>query len=176
MLLLSRFSHAADPSAALVSSGATAGLVRYLSLHPEPSGRCLRLLHRLSCNPNCLQALLRTGAAALIQHHLCREGQKLKQVERRQSERVRAKVRQLGEKTSFVSPTSGPGDVCPSTGSAPFTPLLTPPSLSIGLSLLSNLRVQCESAFGAGVLTHVMLSGSDTERVNCALSLPLISR
>lgn len=53
---------------------------------------------------------------------------------------------------------------------------LTLPSLFTGLSLLNNLRVQCESAFGTGVLTHVMLSGSDSERMNCALSLPLISR
>lgn len=100
LLLLSRFSHAADPSAALVSSGATAGLLRYLSLHPEPSGRCLRLLHRLSCNPNCLQALLRTGAAALIQHHLCLGVEGPGQPEQRQSERIRAKIRHLGEKTS----------------------------------------------------------------------------
>lgn len=97
LLLLSRFSHAADPSAALISSGAAAGLLHYLSQHPEPSGRCLRLLHRLSCNPNCLQALLRTGAPALIHHHLCRE----REGDSRQSERIKGKIRQLGETTSL---------------------------------------------------------------------------
>lgn len=50
------------------------------------------------------------------------------------------------------------------------------PLVSVGASLLSNLRVQCESGFGSGVLAHVMLSGSDSDKVNCALSLPLISR
>lgn len=50
------------------------------------------------------------------------------------------------------------------------------PTVSAGVSLLNNLRVQCESAFGAGVLAHVMLSGSDSDRMNCALSLPLVSR
>lgn len=48
--------------------------------------------------------------------------------------------------------------------------------VSAGVSLLDNLRVQCESGFGAGVLAHVMLSGSDADKMNCALSLPLISR
>lgn len=45
-----------------------------------------------------------------------------------------------------------------------------------GVALLNNLRVQCESGFGSGVLAHVMLSGSDSDKLNCALSLPLISR
>lgn len=50
------------------------------------------------------------------------------------------------------------------------------PTVCAGVSLLNNLRVQCESGFGAGVLAHVMLSGSDSDRMNCALSLPLVSR
>uniref|UniRef100_A0A3Q2YUC0 Armadillo repeat containing 5 n=1 Tax=Hippocampus comes TaxID=109280 RepID=A0A3Q2YUC0_HIPCM len=134
LLLLSRFSHAADPSPFLVTSGTVRGLLCYLSQHQDPSSRCFRLLCRLTCNPSCLRALLRTGAVALIHHHLCqRDGGA-----RRQQERVGAKVKQLG------------------------------------VTLLNNLHVQCESAFGAGVLAHVMLSGSESDRVNCALSLPLI--
>lgn len=48
--------------------------------------------------------------------------------------------------------------------------------VSAGISLLNNLRVQCESGFGSGVLAHVMLSGSVSDKMNCALSLPFISR
>lgn len=48
--------------------------------------------------------------------------------------------------------------------------------VSVGLALLNNLRVQCESWFGSGVLTHVMLSGSESDKLNCALSLPLVNR
>ncbi|CAG5897298.1 unnamed protein product [Menidia menidia] len=136
LLLLSRFSHAGDPSGALVSPGVVAGLLLYLTQHPDPSGRCLRLLARLSCNPTCLQALLRTGPAALIRHHLCQGGGGGGE---KQRGRVRAKVKQLG------------------------------------VSLLNNLRVQCESGFGSGVVAHVMLSGSESDRMNCALSLPFIS-
>lgn len=47
--------------------------------------------------------------------------------------------------------------------------------MSLGLALLSNLRVQCESGFGSGVLSHVMLSGSESDKLNCALSLPLVN-
>ncbi|XP_068192945.1 armadillo repeat-containing protein 5 [Antennarius striatus] len=138
LLLLSRFSHATDPSTALVSSGVLPGLLYYLTQHQDPSSRCLRMLCRLSCNPNCLQALVRTGSVALIHHHLCQRRRGL-EGEDRQTDRVKAKVKQLG------------------------------------VSLLNNLRVQCESGFGSGVLTHVMLSGSESDKRNCALSLPLIS-
>ncbi|GLD48969.1 armadillo repeat-containing protein 5 [Lates japonicus] len=138
LLLLSRFSHATDPSAALVTSGVMTGLLYYLTQHQDPSSRCFRMLCRLSCNPNCLQALVRTGSVALIRHRLCqREG--LFEGEERQTDRVKAKVKQLG------------------------------------VALLNNLRVQCESGFGSGVLAHVMLSGSESDKMHCALSLPLIS-
>ncbi|XP_034046321.1 armadillo repeat-containing protein 5 [Thalassophryne amazonica] len=138
LLLLSRFSHNTDPSAALVNAGVMSGLMYYLTQHQDPSNRCFRLLCRLSCNPNCLQALVRTGSVALIHHHLCQRERSF-EGEERQTNRVRAKVQQLG------------------------------------LALLSNLRVQCESGFGSGVLAHVMLSGSESDKMYCALSLPLIS-
>uniref|UniRef100_A0A668RHD9 BTB domain-containing protein n=1 Tax=Oreochromis aureus TaxID=47969 RepID=A0A668RHD9_OREAU len=138
LLLLSRFSHATDPSAALVSSGVMSGLLFYLTQHEDPSSRCFRMLCRLSCNPNCLQSLVRTGSVALIRHHLCQREEGFEGGDR-QTDRVKAKVKQLG------------------------------------VALLNNLRVQCESGFGSGVLAHVMLSGSDSDKLNCALSLPLIS-
>ncbi|XP_066498618.1 armadillo repeat-containing protein 5 [Hoplias malabaricus] len=140
LLLLSRFSHATDPSSALINAPVLSGLLYYLTQHQDPSGRCFRMLLRLSCNPNCLQPLVRTGAVALIRHALC-----LAQQERgshkkeRQSDRVKAKIRQLGQ------------------------------------GLLSNIRVQSETGFGSGVLAHVMLSGSESDRLFCALSLPLIT-
>ncbi|XP_059203958.1 uncharacterized protein armc5 [Centropristis striata] len=138
LLLLSRFSHATDPSAALISSSVMSGLLYYLTQHQDPSSRCFRMLCRLSCNPNCLQALVRTGSVALIRHHLCHRGEEF-EGEERQTDRVKAKVKQLG------------------------------------FALLNNLRVQCESGFGSGVVAHVMLSGSESDKMNCALSLPLIS-
>lgn len=97
LLLLSRFSHATDPSAALVSSGVMSGLLYYLTHHQDPSSRCLRMLCRLSCNPNCLQALVRTGSVVLINHHLCHRAGGF-EGEERQTDRVKAKVKQLGKR------------------------------------------------------------------------------
>ncbi|KAG5279686.1 hypothetical protein AALO_G00080490 [Alosa alosa] len=140
LLLLSRFSHASDPSATLVNSGVLSSLLYYLTHHKDPSGRCFRMLSRLSCNPNCLQALLRTGAVSMIHQDLCLRGSsiRVRRGQERQTDRVKAKVRQLG------------------------------------LGLLSNLRVQCEAGFGTGVMSHIMLSGIEVDRLFCALSLPLI--
>ncbi|XP_061079013.1 armadillo repeat-containing protein 5 isoform X2 [Conger conger] len=137
LLLLSRFSQCEDPSAALIHAGILPGLLYYLTQRQDPSARCFRMLVRLSCNPNCLQGLVKTGAAALIRLRLClREGLRDRDG---QTDRVKASTRQLGK------------------------------------TLLSNLRVQCESNFGSGVLSHIMLSGSDVDRLYCTLSLPLIT-
>ncbi|XP_036445710.1 LOW QUALITY PROTEIN: armadillo repeat-containing protein 5 [Colossoma macropomum] len=142
LLLLSRFSHATDPSGVLINAPVISGLLYYLTHHHDPSGRCLRMLGRLSCNPNCLQALIRTGAVALIRHRLClREVKRERDGKRndRQSDRVKAKIRQLGQ------------------------------------GLLSNVRVQSETGFGSGVLSHIVLSGSESDKLYCVLSLPLLT-
>lgn len=107
LLLLSRFSHATDPSPALVSPGIISGLLCYLTQHPDPSGRCLRMLCRLSCNPNCLEALVRTGSVVLIHHHLCQAGGGAAG-EEKQTERVKAKVKQLGRMDVAFSCSSKP--------------------------------------------------------------------
>lgn len=106
LLLLSRFSHASDPSTSLVNAGVLSGLLYYLTRHKDPSGRCFRMLSRLSCNPNCLQALLRTGAVALIRQDLCLRGgsARVARGQERQTDRVKAKVRQLGESPSSIIP------------------------------------------------------------------------
>ncbi|KAI7803780.1 putative armadillo repeat-containing protein 5 [Triplophysa rosa] len=135
LMLLSRFSHASDPSTSLINANVFSGLLLYLTQHHDPSGRCYRMLGRLSCNPNCLQALVRTGAVALIRQRLCVRGQ---ETGNKQSEKVKARITQLG------------------------------------LGLLCNLKVQSESGFGSGVLTHIMLSGSKSDKLYCVLSLPLI--
>lgn len=101
LLLLSRFSHATDPSAALVSSGVMSGLLYYLTRHQDPSSRCFRILCRLSCNPNCLQALVRTGSVALIHHHLCQRDGGL-EGEERDTDRMKDKVKQLGKIKIFT--------------------------------------------------------------------------
>lgn len=47
---------------------------------------------------------------------------------------------------------------------------------SAGEALLMNLCVQAESPFGMGVLTHMLLSGCESDQAASALALPLICR
>ncbi|XP_021563373.1 armadillo repeat-containing protein 5 isoform X2 [Carlito syrichta] len=67
LLLLSRFSQAPDPSGALVTGPALCGLLAYVTGAPgPPSPRVLRILARLTCNPACLEAFVRSYGAALL--------------------------------------------------------------------------------------------------------------
>ncbi|XP_003794275.1 armadillo repeat-containing protein 5 [Otolemur garnettii] len=67
LLLLSRFSQAPDPSGALVTSPALCGLLAYVTGAPgPPNPRALRILARLTCNPACLEAFVRSYGAALL--------------------------------------------------------------------------------------------------------------
>lgn len=67
LLLLSRFSQAPDPSGALVTGPALCGLLAYVTGAPgPPSPRALRILTRLTCNPACLEAFVRSYGAALL--------------------------------------------------------------------------------------------------------------
>ncbi|XP_021513579.1 armadillo repeat-containing protein 5 [Meriones unguiculatus] len=67
LLLLSRFSQASDPSGALVTGPALCGLLAYVTGAPgPPSPRALRILARLTCNPACLEAFVRSYGAALL--------------------------------------------------------------------------------------------------------------
>uniref|UniRef100_A0A8C3SFP2 Armadillo repeat containing 5 n=1 Tax=Chelydra serpentina TaxID=8475 RepID=A0A8C3SFP2_CHESE len=134
LLLLSRFSQAEDPSRSLVTGPVLRGLLAYVTGAPAPLPRCLRLLHRLTCNPVCLEAFVRCHAPSLLRAWLVLMGSPAPHL-----------------RVSLLLPLSGE-------------------------ALLCNLCVQAESAFGAGVLTHMLLSGAEADQVACAMALPLICR
>ncbi|XP_058872998.1 armadillo repeat-containing protein 5 [Acipenser ruthenus] len=150
LLLLSRFSQSLDPSPVLVTPLVLGGLLDYLTLSPDPSPRCFRLLGRLTCNPNCLEALVRIFGVSLIRTRLVLGVQPWErgggggggeeEGRRRRRREVEERVRELG------------------------------------ISLLRNLRVQSECPFGIGALSHMLLSGSECERVACAVALPFLCR
>ena len=71
LLLLSRISQMADPSAVLVTRPCIQVLLDYLSLVPERSPKCARLLNRLTTNPCCFEALVVKGIASWIHIQLC---------------------------------------------------------------------------------------------------------
>ncbi|XP_070584672.1 armadillo repeat-containing protein 5 [Erythrolamprus reginae] len=148
LLLLSRFSQAEDPSRSLVTSDTLQGLLRYVTGSPSPSSRCLRLLHRLTCNPACLEAFVRSHGPSLIRAWL---------ILGVSPEQVATAITGEGE-----DETRGSGDP------GRFKEL--------GEALLMNLCVQAESPFGVGVLTHMLLSGCESDQAASALALPLICR
>ncbi|XP_060112593.1 armadillo repeat-containing protein 5 [Heteronotia binoei] len=153
LLLLSRFSQAEDPSRSLVTPTVLRGLLHYVTGSPAPSSRCLRLLHRLTCNPTCLEAFVRSFGASLIRAWLV----------------LGVSPEQAASATAMEQEEEGPSN--PEAGhhnAGRFKDL--------GETLLMNLRVQAESPFGVGVLNHLLLSGSESDQVACALALPLICR
>uniref|UniRef100_A0A452HZK2 BTB domain-containing protein n=1 Tax=Gopherus agassizii TaxID=38772 RepID=A0A452HZK2_9SAUR len=145
LLLLSRFSQAEDPSRSLVTGPVLQGLLAYVTGAPAPLPRCLRLLHRLTCNPICLEAFVRCHAPSLLRAWLV-----------------------LGVPPEEAAAVGHETLRSPGSRHRQFKEL--------GETLLCNLCVQAESAFGAGVLTHMLLSGAEADQVACAMALPLICR
>ncbi|KAM4608184.1 armadillo repeat-containing protein 5 [Discoglossus pictus] len=70
LLLLSRFSQLADTSTILVCPKVLSGLLTYVTCHPHPSLRAARLLQRLTCDPSCLEAFIRTGSICILRARL----------------------------------------------------------------------------------------------------------
>ncbi|XP_026516830.1 armadillo repeat-containing protein 5 [Terrapene carolina triunguis] len=148
LLLLSRFSQAEDPSRSLVTGPVLRGLLAYVTGAPAPLPRCLRLLHRLTCNPVCLEAFVRCHAPSLLRAWLV-----------------------LGVPPEEAAAVGQETPRTPGSGHRHGRRFK-----ELGETLLCNLCVQAESAFGAGVLTHMLLSGAEADQVACAMALPLICR
>lgn len=150
LLLLSRFSQAEDPSRSLVTGPVLRGLLAYVTGAPSPSPRCLRLLHRLTCNPVCLEAFVRCYAPSLLRAWL---------------------VLGVSPEEAAAAAVGHERPRGPGSGHQDGRRFK-----ELGEALLCNLCVQAESPFGAGVVTHMLLSGSEADQVACAVALPLICR
>lgn len=70
LLLLSRFSQLSDSSSSLVSPPVLKGLLTYATCHPSPSDQATRILQRLTCDPLCLGAFIRTGSICTLRARL----------------------------------------------------------------------------------------------------------
>ncbi|XP_068100247.1 armadillo repeat-containing protein 5 [Hyperolius riggenbachi] len=138
VVLLSCFSQLSDSASCLVSHTVLKGLLTYLIYHPQPSNRAARLLQRLTCDPSCLEAFIRTGSICTLRARLL-----------------------LGE----------PRDAKGREGSRH-----PERARELGRIVLRNLRIQAESPFGVGLVTHMLVSGPQTDRQQCALCLPFIYR
>ncbi|KAM9305051.1 armadillo repeat-containing protein 5 [Gastrophryne carolinensis] len=136
LLLLSRFSQVSDPGSSLVSRPVLNALLTYITCHPQPSHRATRLLQRLTCDPFCLEAFIRSGGICMLRARLL-----------------------LNEPPDTEE--AGPH-------------LAT--ANQLGRLLLRNLRIQAESPYGVGLISHMIMSGPPSDRQQCALCLPFIYR
>ncbi|KAJ1126224.1 hypothetical protein NDU88_004632 [Pleurodeles waltl] len=159
LLLLSRFSQVVDPSSTLVTDSTLRGLLSYVARSVYPSPRCLRLLNRLTCNPNCLEAFIRTSGVALIRAQLIL-GLSLEDI-----------TTSLGG-----PPGEETGDPMQESSHQPQERWCDARMKELGETLIRNLSVQAESPYGVGTLTHLILSGSEVDKAACAMALPLICR
>ncbi|KAE8578701.1 hypothetical protein XENTR_v10023733 [Xenopus tropicalis] len=138
LLLLSCLSQLPESSSCLVSPTVLGGLLTYVTSHPHPCPRAARLLQRLTCDPACLEALIRTGGICTL--------------------RARLLLSEI------------PGSQNESNNRHPEL------AKELGHVLLRNLGIQAESPFGVGAVTHMLLSGPQSDRLQCALTLPYIYR
>ncbi|XP_006000911.1 armadillo repeat-containing protein 5 [Latimeria chalumnae] len=162
LLLLSRFSEVADPSGSLVTERTLQGLLDYLTLAVNPSPRCACLLKRLTCNPNCLEAFLRLHGPSVFRMRLIHGVCPLALKESAQQDRSLAGEMEGASEVEFLQKINDS--------------LSLGRNREIGEVLIRNLSVQAESPFGIGTLNHMLLSGSEPDRLACALALPLICR
>ncbi|OCT64522.1 armadillo repeat-containing protein 5 [Xenopus laevis] len=136
LLLLSCFSQLPESSPCLVSPTVLGALLTYVTCHPRPSPRAARLLQRLTCDPACFEAFIRTGGICTLRARL------------------------------LLSET--PGNKSESNNRHPEL------AKELGHVLLRNLGIQAESPFGVGAVTHMLRSGPQSDRLQCALTLPYI--
>lgn len=138
LLLLSRFSQLSDSSSCLVSPPVLKGLLTYVTCHPNPSDQAARILQRLTSDPLCLQAFIRTGSICTLRARLLL--QESPDGDEKERSRHPKRARKLGD------------------------------------VLMRNLCIQAASSFGVGLVSHMLVSGPQNDRQQCALCLPFIYR
>ncbi|CAI9623608.1 unnamed protein product, partial [Staurois parvus] len=114
------------------------GLLTYVACHPNPSNQAARILQRLTCDPLCLEAFIRTGSICTLRARLLLHESPGGDDKERSRHPERA--RKLGD------------------------------------ILLRNLCIQAASPFGMGLVAHMLVSGPQSDRQQCALCLPFIYR
>ncbi|XP_073488868.1 uncharacterized protein [Aquarana catesbeiana] len=110
----------------------------YVTCHPNPSDQAAQILQRLTCDPLCLQAFIRTGSICTLRARLLL--QESPDGDEKERSRHPKRARKLGD------------------------------------ILMRNLCIQAASSFGVGLVSHMLVSGPQNDRQQCALCLPFIYR
>uniref|UniRef100_A0A8C4NLX4 BTB domain-containing protein n=1 Tax=Eptatretus burgeri TaxID=7764 RepID=A0A8C4NLX4_EPTBU len=174
--LLSRFSYALQPTG-LVSELMIRTLLDYITVAQQPSARAGRILHRLTCNPNCLEVFVRSRGPALLHMRLI-HGVFPEALLRGTFESHSHECRQRNVARHRQDSHRSNGDEQPKVECDldENSTLSTSSHQKLGSQLLRNLRVQAVSDFGVGTLAHMLLAARSDDRVACALALPYMYR
>lgn len=170
LLLLSRFSQAKNPSSFFLYLPGFNCLLNYLTLSNKPNPKCARILNRITLNSHCFDILLRKKLIPRLYLRLC-TGWSLEHLShllntaRNTAQNKKAAFITDGENTPREEPVDNTYQCR--------RPVSTFTS-DIGQLLMSNIRSQCESAYGKGVISNILLAGSKELREVCLVSLPHI--
>ena len=191
LLLLSRFSQAKDPSSFFLYLPGFNSLLNHVSLSVKPNPKCARLLNRLTSNSYCFDVLLRKNLIPRLYLRLC-TGWSLEHLtaildDARQEYLDPPNTEITGNNTnidrcsnSTENPTNSEADVREFVDDGiDILYLLGHRGLPndihrMGKLFLSNLQMQGQTAYGSGVLSKILSTGSRQLQETCLISLPYI--
>jgi len=172
LLLLSRFSQAKDPSSFFLYLPGFNSLINHVALSAKPNPKCARILNRLTLNTHCFDLLLKKNLIPRLYLRLC-TGWSLECV-----------TRLLKAARSEDIEKEDDGDSVDNTGEFYFDNFdedilfvgqsVSKNCLRVGKLLLSNLQTKSETAYGHGLLSKILSTGSNQLKEACVLSLPYI--
>ena len=153
LVILSKLSYMDDQCTHLMSNIVFDTLILYAMLADDPISRVERILRRLAQNPKCLDALLLYTVPLKLDlcHSVCK--------------RYLACRRR--------------GGVDPSEDIEKDSDLklhVNASCVEMFTQLVNYVSMNVSSKYGQGVVEHVMLTGSEEERLYCCLNLPVICR
>jgi hypothetical protein len=175
IFLLSRFGQMPDAEdlESLLSPPCIQILLDYVCYFKNPDSRCERLFSRLVWDLKCFERLVvNMFPGALYRQLICglRPGYLL-------SDHASSGT-ESGESSSVSSLTSEKQELNLVSAQDNTITENIPRNITkhTGKSLISVLTTQASSSFGEGILTHLLLRGTEKQKLACALSLPYLCR
>jgi len=149
-------------------------VLNYILLVEKPIQKCARILNRLTLNSHCFDIMLKKKLIPRLYIRLC-TGYSLEHL----SLLLKDSQEDYHMRNCTNNETSNADIISDNTeeffNEKKNTFEYMDPStstLSLGKLLVSNLRSLCESSYGKGVLTQILLTGSKELKENCVLSMP----
>lgn len=166
LLLLSRFSQAKNPSSLFLFNNGFNAMLNYIALSKKPNPKCPRILNRLTMNSYCFDLLLKKKLIPRLYLRLC-TGWSLEHLTRLM-DNARERV------ATASSSDSSDNDIEENEDNVFIYRDVSRECWRIGRLLLSNIQSQSELPYGSGVLSKMLLNGSNKLQKICVISIPYI--